>query len=86
MTSEEVKVNPALMNTELSSSRKQDGSLPGHVNSGVLLKYKMCSSLEDNKAIALIQTRSIKLFQMDKSLSKCTYFHGVMNFCVQPVT
>lgn len=55
MTSEEVKVNPALMNTELSSSKKQDGNLPGHMNSGVLLKYKKCSTLEDNKAIALTQ-------------------------------
>lgn len=83
MTSKEVKVNPALMNTEFSSSGKQEGSLPGHMNSGVLLKYKMCSILEDNKAIALTQTRGIKPFQMDKSLSKCTY---VMNFCVQPAT
>lgn len=86
MTSEEAKVNPALMNTEFSSSGTQDGSLPGHVNSGVLLKYKICSTLGDNKAISLTQTRGIKPFQMDKSLSKCTYFHGVMNFCVQPVT
>lgn len=51
MTSEEVKVNPALINTELRSSGKQDGSLPGHVSSGVLLKYKMCSTLEGNKQL-----------------------------------
>lgn len=66
MTSEEVKVNPALMNAELSSSGKQDGSLPGHVNSGVLLEYKMCSTLEDDKAIALTQMRDTKLFRQIK--------------------
>lgn len=66
MTSEEVKVNPALMNTELSSSGKQDGSLPGHGNSDVLLENKMCSTLEDNKAIALTQMRETKLLRQIK--------------------
>lgn len=74
MTSEEVKVNPALMNTELSSSGTQDGSLPGHVNSGVLLKYKMCSTLEDNKATALTQMRGIKIFRLIKPTPSVSIF------------
>lgn len=50
------------MNAELNGSGKQHGSLPGHVNLGVLLGYKMCSTLEGKKAIDLTQMSDIKLF------------------------
>lgn len=79
-------VNPVLMNPELNSSGKQDGSLPGRVNLGALLGYNMCSTLEDRKTIALTQMRDIKLFQMAKTLPRPSNFDGVTNFCVQPVT
>lgn len=49
------------MDTQLDSSGKQDGSL-WCVNLAVLLGYKTCSTLEDNKAIALTQMRDIKIF------------------------
>lgn len=54
------------MNTKLNSSGKQDGSLLGHVNLGVLLGYEMCSTMEDNKAIDLIQMRGTKPFRWTK--------------------
>ena len=55
------------MNTKLNGSGKQDGSLPGHVNLGVLLEYEMCSTMEDNKAVGLTQMRDRKLFRWTKA-------------------
>jgi len=79
-------VNTVLMNTELNSSRKQDGSLPGRTTSGALLRYKICSTVEDNKKIALTQLRDIKLFEAEETVSRPSYFDGITNFCIQPVT